>query len=192
MDEPNDAPSADLIALAGRAAKASSGGAPVDTWDPPDCGRIDIRIAADGRWYHEGRLIGREPLVRLFASILKTEAGGATYLVTPVEKLRIEVEDAPFMAVEVVRTISPQGPVLTFRTNVGDLVTADAERPVHLPADIEEDFVPYLTVRGRLRAKASRAVALELAGWLEEDGEGYFLTSGGTRFEGPRSGERER
>ena len=88
-----------LAALMARAGSAR-GPAPVERWDPPYCGEIDMRIAADGRWFYEGGPIGRERLVRLFSTVLRRDEDGHHYLVTPVERLRITVEDAPFLAVE--------------------------------------------------------------------------------------------
>lgn len=186
MDRTNDTNLAGLNALAARAEGASAAGAPVERWDPPFCGDIDIRIARDGRWFYQSSPIERPPLVRLFASVLKVENDGETYLVTPVEKLRITVEDAHFIAVEVARHDVDSHPTLTFRTNTGDLVVAGPDHALHLPDTLDEAFAPYLTVRGRLRAKLSRPVAMEVADWLEEDERGHFIRSGGVRFDGPK------
>ncbi|MER0239069.1 DUF1285 domain-containing protein [Fulvimarina sp. MAC8] len=188
MRETNDIEPSGLTALAARAEKASAGGAPVDRWDPPFCGELDMRIASDGRWFYQGTPIEREALVRLFASVLKVEGDGETYLVTPVEKLRITVDDAHFIAVEVARHDVDGEPALTFRTNTGDLVTAGSDHAIQLPNVLDEAFAPYLAVRGGLRAKLSRPVAMEIAEWLEEDDKGIFLMSGGVRFEGPKGG----
>ena len=102
----------------------------MERWNPPYCGEIDIRIAADGTWFYRGSAIGREALVRLFASILRREPDGRHVLVTPVEKVGITVEDAPFMAVEVVAEGEGGERRLTFRTNVGDIVAAGREHPL--------------------------------------------------------------
>jgi hypothetical protein len=157
-----------LVAEAGEAAKAR----PVERWNPPYCGEIDIRITGDGTWLYRGTPIGREPLVRLFASILRREPDGRHVLVTPVEMLGIVVDDAPFLAVEVVAEGADAETILTFRTNVGDIVAAGPEHPLRF---VEEPrtggLKPYLHVRGRLEALVTRAVTLELvAGAGERDG----------------------
>src|SRR3546814_9597999 len=100
---------------------------PVDVWDPPFCGDLDMEIRADGTWFYMGTPIGRPPLVRLFSTVLRKDEDGRTYLVTPVEKVGIRVEDAPFLAVEMNVSERGGGPVLTFRTNVGDVVEAGGE-----------------------------------------------------------------
>ena len=100
---------------------------PVERWDPPYCGTIDIRIAADGTWHHNGSPIRREKLVRLFASILRREPDGRTVLVTPVESVGITVEDAAFVAVEMAVDGAGEARRISFRTNVDDLVSVDAE-----------------------------------------------------------------
>jgi hypothetical protein len=101
----------------------------VERWNPPYCGEIDLRIAADGTWFYRGSPIGREALVRLFGSVLRREPDGRHVLVTPVEMLGIEVEDAPFLAVEVAEEGSGREQVLTFRTNLGDVVEAGPGPP---------------------------------------------------------------
>ena len=122
-------PSAD--ALAKSASAASSGKLPpVEKWDPPYCGEMDLEIRRDGTWFHEGTPIGRPGLVRLFSTILKRE-GERHYLVTPVEKLGIRVEDAPFVAVDV----EAEDGALTFTTNVGDRVTAGPDHPIRVERD---------------------------------------------------------
>lgn len=128
---------------------------PVETWRPPDCGAIDIRIARDGTWFHEGRPIARLALVRLFSRLLRKDDDGHV-LVTPVEKLAITVEDVPFVAVSMT-----EGPVLTFHTQVGDVVTADDEHPLRFETD--GGFRPYIRVRGGLEARMSQGVARDLA-----------------------------
>ena len=122
---------AGLVAQAGQAAKAR----PVERWDPPYCGEIDMLIAADGAWFYRGSLIAREPLVRLFASILRREPDGRHVLVTPVEKVGIEVADAPFLAVEVAAVGEGRERGLTFRTNVGDLVAAGPDHPLRVETE---------------------------------------------------------
>lgn len=119
---------ASLAALISRAAGDSGGSKkglpPVDRWNPPFCGDIDMEIRADGTWFYLGTPIGRAPLVRLFSTVLRKDEDGKTYLVTPVEKVGIRVVDAPFVAVEMSVTEREGRRVLTFRTNVGDVVEA--------------------------------------------------------------------
>ena len=127
-------------------------------WNPPNCGDIDIRIARDGLWFHEKTPIGREPLVRLFASILRLDPDGY-WLVTPVEKMRIKVDDVPFIAIRV----DAQGDALVFQTNVGDEVIADAEHELRVTWNAETgEPAPYLHVRRGLLARLSRPVFYEL------------------------------
>ena len=122
-------PSADTLAAAARSA-GRKGPAPVHLWNPPFCGDLDMEIRRDGTWFYLGTPIGRMPLVRLFASVLRKDEDGRTYLVTPVEKIGITVEDAHFIAVEVNATWRDSEQVLTFRTNVGDVVEAAPEHPM--------------------------------------------------------------
>jgi hypothetical protein len=135
---------------------------PVERWNPPFCGDIDMEIAADGSWSYMGTPIGREALVRLFASILRRDPDGRHVLVTPVEKVGIRVVDAPFLAVD----MSAEGPgrdqTLTFRTNVGDVVAAGPEHPLRFALETGTGGLkPYLLVRGGLEALVSRARAQE-------------------------------
>lgn len=138
-------------------------GAPVHLWHPAHCGSIDIVIDRDANWHHEGRPIGREALVRLFARILRREADGSYVLVTPAEKLTIRVADVPFLAVDV--DAGPEVPrVLRFLTNLGEVVPLDAAHPLRLaPGGEGGPFVPYVTVRPGLEARLTRAAAASLA-----------------------------
>ncbi len=190
-DYPNQKPSgfppglAQLVAEAGKQAKAR----PVERWDPPYCGEIDLRVASDGSWFYRGSPIHREALVRLFASILRREPDGRHVLVTPVEKVGIAVEDAPFMAVEVMAEGEGAGQLLTFRTNVGDIVAAGAEHALRFAQEAATDGLkPYLNVRGGLEALATRAVALELVALSEERAGQLGVWSGDTFFAFPGSG----
>ncbi len=127
---------------------------------PPQlfCGDIDIRIAGDGTWFHEGCPIGRLPLVKLFASVLRREEDGDYWLVTPVEKARIVVDDAPFVAVELDASGAGEAQRLRFRTNLDEWVGVDADHPLAfraLPGSAEK--APYLTVRDGLEARVARA-----------------------------------
>ena len=126
------------------------------------CGEIDIVIGVDGRWRHEGAVIERPALVRLFASILQKEPSGY-YLVTPVEKMRIRVEDAPFVAVAVTQTRCPYGsPVLSFVTNLGEEVQAGRDHPIRIITQPDGTPRPYLHVRDGLDALIARPVFYEL------------------------------
>jgi hypothetical protein len=165
---------------------------PVERWNPPYCGEIDLVIRRDGLWVHEGTPIGRAPLVRLFSTILKKE-GGRYFLVTPVEKLGIKVEDAPFLAVLMRRAGSAAGARLVFTTNVGDEVAASAAHAlVFRETAVAGEKAPYIHVRGGLWALVARAVFYELVGLGETreiGGEPMFgVASGGDFFPfGPAS-----
>ena len=176
---------ASLVAEAGEPAITR----PVERWNPPYCGEIDMRIAADGTWHYRGSPIAREALVRLFASILRREADGRHVLVTPVERVGIAVDDAPFKAVEVIRMGEGAGQTLTFRTNVGDIAVAGAEHPLRFAVEPSTGGLkPYLHVRGRLEALATRSLALELVGMAEARDGASGLWSGGGFFAFPDSG----
>lgn len=153
-----------LVALEKMARLAGSGGAPpVERWNPEYCGELDIRIARDGTWYYMGSPIGRKPLVKLFSSVLRKDADGGTYLVTPVEKIGITVDDAPFLAVEM--AVDGDGPdqVVSFRTHVDDIVTVDKDHPLRFEAEDETGGLkPYVLVRGRLEALVNRPVFHDL------------------------------
>ena len=141
------------------------------------CGDIDIRIAADGTWFHEGGPIGRKNLVKLFASVLKRDGEGDYWLVTPVERARIRVDDAPFVAVELQATGTGQDQRLTFRTNIDAEVTADRDHPLTFRPRPGGEPAPYLSLGGGLSARAIRAGYYELValGVVEKrDGEDQF------------------
>ncbi|MCK0209364.1 DUF1285 domain-containing protein [Starkeya koreensis] len=158
---------------------------PVENWNPPDCGEIDIVIDREGVWHHEGRPIRRPALVRLFASVLKRE-GERHVLVTPVEKLGIRVEDAPFLAVEMNVETGASGTRLVFRTNMDDLVACDEEHPLRVETAADGTPRPYIYVRRGLWARLTRPVFLELAERAEERIEGgqasFGVASGGAFF----------
>ena len=141
---------------------------PLDKWNPPFCGNIDMRIAVDGTWFYLGTPIGRPALVRLFSTILRREADGAFVLVTPVEKVGIEVEDAPFIAVRVDACGKGPEQKLTFMTNVGDTVVAGRDHPLRVEIRGQNEPRPYVHVRGRLEARIARSVFYELVGIGEE------------------------
>ena len=160
---------AGLSALISRAARAGKGLPPVERWNPPFCGDLDMEIRADGTWFYLGTPIGRMPLVQLFSTVLRKDDDGRTYLVTPVEKVGIRVVDAPFVAVEVDVSGEGERQVLTFRTNVGDVVEAGPDHPLRfVDEDATGGLKPYLHVRGRLEALVGRPVMYELVEHGEE------------------------
>lgn len=140
-------------------AGVARGAAPVHLWNPAHCGDIDIRIAANGQWFHEGSPIGRQPLVRLFSTILRRDPDGF-HLVTPGEKLKITVDDAPFVATGMDQ---PADGVLRFVTNVGDVVEAGPSHPIRTISDGAQGVRPYVRVRGGLDARIARSVFYDLA-----------------------------
>jgi len=159
---------------------------PVHLWNPPDCGDIDIRIARDGTWHHEGRPIGRPQLVRLFSTILRKD-DDRFVLVTPVEKLGIVVEDAPFVAVDVDAEGGGAAQRLTFETNLGDRVTAGPDHPIRVALDPETgEPAPYVVVRAALEARIDRKTYYRLAelGRIERHGgaDWFGIRSGGCFF----------
>jgi hypothetical protein len=143
---------------------------PVETWEPPFCGDIDMRIARDGSWFYLGTPIGRREMVRLFSTVLRRDADERYYLVTPVEKCGITVDDAAFVAVELL--VEGQGPEqrLSFRTNVDDVVSAGPDHPLRVEIDPATGApAPYVHVRGRLEARVNRPVFYELVGLAVPD-----------------------
>jgi uncharacterized protein len=176
---------AEGIAEAARAA-GRRGTPPVHLWDPPFCGDLDIRIARDGTWHYLGTPIGREALVRLFASILKRE-GDRHFLVTPVEKVGIVVEDAPFVAVDMHPTGEGRDLLLTFVTNVGDVVSASGENPLRVEIDAGTgEPAPYLHVRRGLEARIDRKTFYRMVDLAVEhetgDGRMFGIWSSGVFF----------
>lgn len=182
---------ADLAAMISRAQADRNAGKdglpPVERWNPDYCGDIDMEIRADGTWFYMGTPIGRPALVRLFSTVLRRDEDDRTYLVTPVEKIGIRVVDAPFLAVEM--SVSEEGgeQVLTFRTNVGDVVRAGPDNPLRFVVTGETDQLkPYILVRGRLEALVNRAVTYDLLALGEEveiEGEAmYAVRSAGSVF----------
>jgi hypothetical protein len=152
-----------------------------------NCGDIDIRIAADGTWYHQGSPFGRLELVKLFASVLTRDRWGDYWLVTPAEMARIRVDDAPFVAVEM--TVGGQGrqQTLTFRTNIDEAVVCDDRHPIRVETDPKTgEPSPYVTVRQRMEARITRAVYYDLvsAGTEEKvnDDSVFGVWSAGTFF----------
>jgi len=164
--------------------QAGKGPAPVEQWHPPYCGDIGLRIGRDGVWFYRGSPIGRVALVKLFAGVLRKDADGRHYLVTPAEKVDVAVEDAPFLAVEM--EVRGAGPAqsLIFRSNVDDIVEAGPEHPLRFAVEPGSGGLkPYLLVRGRLEALVTRALyydLVELA--VAEEGRGLGLWSRGAFF----------
>jgi uncharacterized protein len=155
---------------------------PVDQWNPTHCGDIGMEILADGTWKHEGTRITREALVRLFASILRKDEDGQTYLVTPGEKIVVHVEDAPFVTIRVDRAGEGTEQTLVFTTNVGDVVQAGPAHPLRI-ATCGGAPRPYVLVRGRLEARILRAPFYELVDWAEPRDGRLGVWSGGVWWE---------
>lgn len=176
VHNPGRMPTADgLAAAAGSLAK--KGLPPVHLWNPPFCGDLDMRIARDGTWFYLGTPIGRAPLVRLFSTILKRE-GDRYFLVTPVEKVGITVDDAPFLAVDFTVTGRGRSQKLTFGTSVGDSVTAGPGHGLRVTFDpVTEEPAPYLHVRAGLEALVDRKSFYRLVDIATEavvDGEAHL------------------
>jgi len=166
-------------------APSARGLPPVHLWNPPFCGDLDMRIASDGTWFYMGTPIGRPALVRLFSTILKRE-DGKHFLVTPVEKVGIRVDDAPFLAVEMSKEEDARGRRLSFRTNVDDWVSCDSAHRLRFEPAADGGLAPYLHVRADLWAKVTRALYYDLVDMGEErvvDGRAMFgIASGGEFF----------
>lgn len=179
-DAPLTTLSAEGIAASARAAKTAKRGLPpVHLWNPPVSGDLDIRIARDGTWFYLGSPIRRVELVRLFSGILRRE-GDAYFLVTPVEKVGITVDDAPFVAVDVEVSGEGGAQMLRFETNVGDQVTADPDHPIRVTCDPQTgEPSPYVMVRAGLQALIDRKTFYRLVE-IGRHHEGWFgLWSGG-------------
>jgi hypothetical protein len=170
---------------AATASAAGKGLPPVHLWNPPFCGDLDMRIASDGTWFYMGTPIGRPALVRLFSTILKRE-DGKHFLVTPVEKVGIRVDDAPFLAVEMAKEMDGANRLLRFRTNVDDWVVCDSGHRLRFEAAADGGLTPYLHVRADLWAKVTRALYYDLVDMGEErvvDGHPMFgVVSSGAFF----------
>lgn len=178
-------PSAESLAKTAKRA-GKRGLPPVHLWDPPFCGDLDIRIARDGTWFYLGTPIGRFELARLFSTILRRD-GDDYFLVTPVEKVGITVDDAPFVAVDF--TVAGQGrdQRLTFETNMGDNAVAGADHPIRVVRAAETgEPAPYVLVRANLEALIDRKSfyrLVEIGSHEDHDGESWFgLWSGGVFF----------
>ncbi len=142
---------------------------PVHLWNPEFCGDLDMRIARDGTWFYLGSPIGRKPLVKLFSGVIRLDPDDKYYLVTPVEKIGITVDDAPFVAVEMFREGEGEDQVLSFRTNVDDFVILDSEHPFRITFDPDTlEPSPYVRVRVNLDALIARPVFYDLVNLAEE------------------------
>lgn len=174
-------PSAEGLAASVKAA-APRGLPPVDKWNPPFCGDLDIRIARDGSWYYLGSKFERPELVRMFSSILKKE-GDRYFLVTPVEKVGITVEDAPFVAVDFEVSGLGNAQVLTFHTHVGDITIAGKDAPLRVIRDpVSGEPSPYVLVRRNLEALIDRKSFYRLVDIGSEHDEWFGVWSSGAFF----------
>jgi hypothetical protein len=149
------------------AGKPGKGPPPVERWNPPFCGDIDMRIDAEGNWFYAGTPIGRPGLVKLFASVLRRDPERYV-LVTPVERVGIAVAEVPFMAVEMAQSGTGPDRQLAFRTNVDDLVDIGTDHPLRFETDEAEGVKPYVLVRGGLWARVTRALTYDLVDLGEE------------------------
>ena len=177
--------SAESLASSARAA-TKRGLPPVHLWNPPDCGDLDMRIARDGTWFYLGTPIGRPELVRLFSTILRKD-GDRYVLVTPVEKVGIKVDDAPFVAVDFTARGLGEDQNLTFVTNLGDEAVAGSDHPIRVERDPETgEPSPYVLIRARLEALIDRKSfyrLVEFGAHHPHEGESWFgLWSGGVFF----------
>jgi hypothetical protein len=163
---------------------------PVHLWNPPFCGDIDMRIAADGLWYYMNSPIGRKPLMKLFASILRFDADGKYYLVTPVEKCGIRVDDAPFVAIRMAVTGKGRTQIIQFETNVDDEVVLGPEHPMRVANEEGTGGLkPYVLVRSNLEALVSRALFYDLVALGMVEGEWFGVWSSGVFYPMQRASE---
>ena len=176
---------ADLSALI-KAAKAhdsgkkGEGALPVEKWHPENCGDMDMVIRKDGSWWHEGTRITRAPLIKLFSRVLRKDDDGETYLVTPVEKIRITVDCAHFLAIRVDVKGAGTTQRLFFTTNMGDVIEVNDTHPLRVETDPKTlEPTPFVRVRGRLDALLGRAVFYELVEHAIEVGNQLGVYSGG-------------
>ena len=161
-------------------AAGAKGLPPVHLWNPAFCGDIDMRISQDGTWFYINSPIGRKPLVRLFSTILRHDEDGKFYLITPVEKVGIRVDDAPFVAVAMDVEGDGREQLLRFRTNCEDEVTVDAAHPLRFAKEDGTDGLkPYVLVRGRLEALVNRAIFYDLVARGVAEGEWFGVWSSG-------------
>jgi len=165
------------------ATDAAKGLPSVHLWNPPFCGDLDMRIARDGTWFYMNSPIGRKPLVKLFSSVLRRDADGKYYLVTPVEKCGLAVEDAPFLAIRMRAEGEGRAQVIRYETQVDDEVTVDRAHPLRFETEAGTGGLkPYVLVRARLEALVSRALFYDLVargvtenGWFGVWSSGQFF-----------------
>lgn len=170
-----------LVAPAGPCGKpAARSGRP-----PQECGDIGLRIGRDGTWYYQDSPIGRKPLVKLFASVLRREDDGNYYLVTPVEKVPVAVEEVPFLAVSMQAEGEGEAQALSFRTNLDDVAVAGPAHPLSFRAEKDESFTPFILVREGLQARLVRSVYYDLVGAAVEKEGRLGVWSGGVFFPFP-------
>ncbi|MEM9717241.1 MAG: DUF1285 domain-containing protein [Pseudomonadota bacterium] len=186
MTKSPDQPKPTAESIAQSATVASRGKLPpVDSWNPPFCGDLDMRIARDGTWFYFGTPIGRKPLVKLFSSILKKE-GEKYFLVTPVEKVGITVDDAPFVAIDYEVVDQNGQTALQFETHVGDFALAGPDHPIRVSFDESGEPSPYVLIRRNLEALIDRKTfyrLIDIGEHADVDGEDWFgIRSGGTFF----------
>ncbi|WP_306004497.1 DUF1285 domain-containing protein [Aquicoccus porphyridii] len=186
-------PSLEGVLASAKATKGAKGLPPVHKWNPPFCGDLDMRIAQDGTWFYLGTPIGRPELVRLFSTILRKD-GDDYFLVTPVEKVGITVDDAPFVAVDFTHEHEGQDQALTFFTNVGDRATASEANPIRVEIDADTgEPRPYVLIRANLEALIDRKSfyrLVDLGAHHEIDGVAWFgLWSEGRFFPIVRSSD---
>jgi hypothetical protein len=170
-----------LVASAGPFGKP----APKSGHPPHECGDIGLKIGRDGTWYYQESPIGRKPLVKLFASVLRHEDDGNYYLVTPVEKVPVAVEDAPFLAVSMQAEGEGAAQVLSFRTNLDEVVAAGPAHPLSFRSERNGSFMPFILVRDGLQARLVRSVYYDLVGAAVEAGRELGVWSGGVFFPFP-------
>lgn len=156
---------------------------PVERWNPPICADIGMQIRTDGSWWHEGARITRQPLVDLFATVLRKDADGKTWLVTPGEKIIVHVQDAHFLGTRIDQVETSSGPAIALSTNVGDLAVIGPSHALRIVTDpTTGEPRPYVTIRGRLEARMLRAPFYELVGLGHERGGRFEIVSHGMTF----------
>ncbi len=142
---------------------------PVEKWNPPFCGDIDMHILRNGKWTYMGSEIKRPAMIKLFSNIIRLDEDGHYYLVTPVEKVRIKVDDVPFVAVSMNKTTEEGIDSLSFVTNVQDEVVLSKKNPIEIVINDNDEPSPYITIRRNLKALISRAVYYDLINMAEEE-----------------------
>lgn len=156
---------------------------PVERWNPPICADIGMEIRTDGTWWHEGARIMRQPIIDLFATVLRKDEDGQTWLVTPGEKIIVHVQDAHFLVTRVDQVQTNLGPAIAVTTNVGDLAVIGPQHPLRMVIDpVTGEPRPYLAIRGRLEARILRAPFYDLVSWGQERDGRFEITSQGVTF----------